>query len=702
MRKYIFTLILITLFLAGQAQPLHWINPSTGFNQINDIHFVSAGEGFAVGNQGKILHYLNGEWSLMESPVNTDLFGVSFAGPDMGWAVGDNGTILRYQNGSWTQFTSPITGMLRDICCISENLCRAAGDAILVFDGSEWQIEAGISGCETIAFLNENLGWAGNGSKNLHKFENGTWSEDGSFYSGEDFFINTLEKAGDYMLLNGKTIPGEGVMFENNGNGWEEVQAGSCNSGISFTGREYGFGLQNAGPMSFDLHPTVHQFTDGQWQTVFVHDKPFQSFTALEATGNDACMASDNLGYIHKIEDGSHSIANGFMYDSILDLQFVKPNLGFLAARNSGLWKYDAGEWENIFNFPGYTIHIIDFPNENQGCFGAYKQYDYYPFWPDSKLFTYKNGEVSEIPFPDENSFISSLNYVGTDLVFTQRNTIFTFADGQITTESIAFPDSISDLKFMMPAESGSNNRNSSWEAAWMSVKRHDNPENGVILYKTPEGSNWQEVYATGNGIFNNLCIFGLNRVVAVGTNGLIAVFDGSNWSELQPITGDELLSVHLNENMNGWAVGRNGTLLQCTSGNWSVYEIGITFDLNVVSFYDNTLGFIGGNHGALLCTAGTIPVPNTYFPVSGNKNSLKVFPNPTRETFTLEFDSPAANARIIFTDPAGRLLMEKRLLTPGSGKQLVTLPASGLGTGIYLLTLISDSGISTAKLVVK
>jgi len=687
---------------ALSAQSWHWINPTTGLNQINDIHFVSAGEGFAAGNQGRLLHYANGEWSLMDSPVNTDLFGISFASPAMGWAVGANGTILRYQNGSWTQVASPITGVLKDVCCINENHCRAAGDAILRYNGSEWLIDANLSGIETIGFLDENLGWAGGNSNTLYKYENGVWSADNSFSSGNYYIFNTLEKAGDYMLMNGQTIPQEGLLFENNGNGWVQVPAGSCNSGISFTDRQHGFGLQHAGVMPYDLYPTVHQYNEGEWQEVFVHEKQYQLFTAVEALSNTACMASDNLGYIHKIVDGSHSIANGFMYDSILDLQFVKPNLGFLAAHSSGLWKYDAGEWENIFNLPDHTIHVIDFQSEDFGYFGAYEHTEIFPFWPETKLFSYNNGVITEIMFPDVSSFISSINSIGEDLVFTQRNTIFTYANGQFSTEELAFQDSISDLKFMMHVPVNSSNRNDEWEAAWMSVKRQNDADSGVIFYKYFVDNSWQEVYETSNGSFNDLCIFGYNQVVAVGTNGLIAVFDGSNWSEVQPLTSEELLSVHLDENMNGWAVGRNGTMLECTGGAWSVYDNDVNYDLNVVSFYNESLGFIGGNEGALLCTSEKLPVPNRYIPVADTRNSLKVFPNPADETFTIELESPATNAHIILTDPAGRLLMEKQLPDTGQGKQLVTMSASGLGSGICLLTLIHENGVRTAKLVVR
>jgi len=697
------TLFISMLILCSNlmAQSWHWVNPTTGLNQINDIHFISANEGYAVGNQGKILHYINGEWSIMDSPVNTDLFGVSFVNPDMGWAVGAEGNILRYQYGTWTQVTSPITGVLKDVCCVDENHCWAAGDAILRYNGSQWLIDANLGGSETIGFLNENLGWAGSSSQNLYKYENGVWSDDDSFNSGTFYSFHTLEKADDYMLMNGKTIPEEGLIFKNDGNGWVQAPSGSCNNGISFTSADHGFGLQNAGPMFYDLYPTVHQFNDGVWQPAFVHTKRDQIFTAVEALSNTTCIASDALGYIHSIEDGNHSIANGFMYDSILDLQFVKPNLGFLAAHNSGLWKYDAGEWSNIFNLPDYTINNIDFQSEDFGYFVAYDHKAIFPYSPEAKLFSYNNGVITEIMFPDQSSFITSLSNIGADLIFTQRNTIFTYTNGQFTTEALAFQDSISDLKFMMSIPINSNNRNGEWEAAWMSVKRHNDADSGVIFYKYFTNT-WEEVYETSNGSFNDLCVFGHYQVVAVGTNGLIAVFDGTSWSEVPPLTTEELLSVHLDEFMYGWAVGRNGTILQCIGGIWSVYENDVMFDLNIVSFYDNTLGFIGGNEGAMLCTSEKLPVANSYFPVSVSKNTLKVYPNPAGESFSVEFESLSANGKLTITDLTGRVIMEKLVGSSGNGNQIMTISSANLSKGVYVLTLINGNEVRTGKVVVK
>lgn len=698
----IFSLLFISEVIFCSAQSWHWINPTTGLQQINDISFISPDQGMAVGDNGAILSYLNGEWSLAESPVNTTLNAVEFVNPDLAWAVGNAGVILHYDGNHWMEVSSPITGQLKDICYVDETHCWAVGSAILFYDGTIWQVQAEISGLETVGFLSADEGWAASSSMNFHHFSNGSWSVDPTFADGDLLFFHTIEPNGEgRLLMNGENVEQEGLLYENTGQGWQPIASGAVNAGISFYDASYGFGIEHARPMNNDLLPTIKHFNIDTWSTAYIFDKPDQLFSSIEAIGGDEAVAGDVLGYLHHGMDGNWDLDNGFMCDSILDMQFVKPNKGYLAGHSSGLWKYDAGLWSNIFNIPGYNINVIDFPYENSGYFGAFRSNDLLPFWPETKLFSYNSGIISEIMFPDESSFISSLNSIGEELIFTQRNTIFTYTNGQFTSEALAFPDSISDLKFMMPIPVNSNNRNGEWEAAWMSVKRHNDADSGVIFYKYLTNT-WQEVYTTSSGSFNDLCIFGHYQVVAVGTNGLIAVFDGTNWTEVTPLTTEELLSVHLDEFMYGWAVGRNGTILQCIGGTWSVYENDVICDLNVVSFYDNTLGFIGGNLGAMLCTSEKLPVANTYFPVSDTKNSLKIFPNPAGESFTVEFESLSANGKLSITDLTGRVVMEKLVGTSGNGNQIMTISSANLSKGVYVLTLITGNEVRTGKVLVK
>jgi photosystem II stability/assembly factor-like uncharacterized protein len=89
---------------------------------LNDVHFISKNEGWAVGwnvpenheEKGLLLHYYDGSWIDVSTPnISSDweLFGVHFISSTEGWAVGFDwenyeGVLLHYLDGSWTAVTS--------------------------------------------------------------------------------------------------------------------------------------------------------------------------------------------------------------------------------------------------------------------------------------------------------------------------------------------------------------------------------------------------------------------------------------------------------------------------------------------------------------------------------------------------------------------------------------------------------------------
>ena len=71
---------------------------------LNGIYFVDSEYGWAVGNEGNILHTTDGgkQWLKQQSLKKTDLFGVFFTDRQEGWAVGMGGTILHTTDGGET------------------------------------------------------------------------------------------------------------------------------------------------------------------------------------------------------------------------------------------------------------------------------------------------------------------------------------------------------------------------------------------------------------------------------------------------------------------------------------------------------------------------------------------------------------------------------------------------------------------------
>jgi len=71
---------------------------------LNDIAFVNEYMGWAVGNEGSILHTFDGglSWEYQESGTQADLFSISFADENHGWICGDSSIILHTNNGGIT------------------------------------------------------------------------------------------------------------------------------------------------------------------------------------------------------------------------------------------------------------------------------------------------------------------------------------------------------------------------------------------------------------------------------------------------------------------------------------------------------------------------------------------------------------------------------------------------------------------------
>lgn len=72
-------------------------------------------------------------------------------------------------------------------------------------------------------------------------------------------------------------------------------------------------------------------------------------------------------------------------------------------------------------------------------------------------------------------------------------------------------------------------------------------------------------------------------NVIAVGTNGKIAKFDGTTWSAMTSGTTQELRGIWLESATVGFAVGTNGTALKLTGSTWAATTSGTANSLNGV-----------------------------------------------------------------------------------------------------------------------
>ncbi len=154
-------------------EPLHTFT-------LYDIDFVDTKHGWIVGDLGVILHATHGTdrkekivWKhqrggpRFHNSADGLLLGVDFISKTIGWAVGENGTILHTRNGgvTWNAQSNP-THLFYDVCLTTQNHAYVVGDrgAIMHSDdgGANWKAQdSRTAECFSAThFVSHEEGWA--------------------------------------------------------------------------------------------------------------------------------------------------------------------------------------------------------------------------------------------------------------------------------------------------------------------------------------------------------------------------------------------------------------------------------------------------------------------------------------------------------------------------------------------------------------
>ena len=180
---------------------------------------TSADEGWAVGDLGTILHYTEGSWREVPSPVTHDLIrnltNVYMTSPDEGWAVGTFSTIIHYINGKWENASGQPGEHLNDVSMVSQSEGWAVGGGtglgeILHYTGGQWTLEGAPMPhivLTSLAFPSPNEGWIV-GRHILHLI-GGVWEEQPKPVKAflRSVFMTSVVKVGRWVTTPFCTIP---------------------------------------------------------------------------------------------------------------------------------------------------------------------------------------------------------------------------------------------------------------------------------------------------------------------------------------------------------------------------------------------------------------------------------------------------------------------------------------------------------------
>ena len=148
-----------------------WAPPASYvIEDLRDVSFVSATQGWAVGADGTVMVTTDGEhWATQAVPVTTGLRGVDFVDALTGWAVGDDGTILATVDGGTTWHQQP-SGNLPDLTTVgfldAEHGWAAGSNSVFrTTDGGLAWTEAAVGSGEwtldaaSVDFVDATHGW---------------------------------------------------------------------------------------------------------------------------------------------------------------------------------------------------------------------------------------------------------------------------------------------------------------------------------------------------------------------------------------------------------------------------------------------------------------------------------------------------------------------------------------------------------------
>lgn len=121
-------------------QRICWQNPLPQGNRLNAVHAIRAGDVWAVGDVGTVLHFKDGTWTQVPSQTTTDLNAVKASSAQDIWSVGMGGTILHITPPNTDLRTLPGIGDLYAVAALSPQQAFAAGsqNSALKWDGTQW------------------------------------------------------------------------------------------------------------------------------------------------------------------------------------------------------------------------------------------------------------------------------------------------------------------------------------------------------------------------------------------------------------------------------------------------------------------------------------------------------------------------------------------------------------------------------------
>lgn len=483
----------------------------------------NAYNGWAVGNNGLLLRYRNGQWSQVSRLPAYELNAIALRDVDNGWAVGQSsdgrGGLFRLREGHWSA-VAPVTPSTLNSVALVGNNGWAVGDGgvTLFYDGVEW---LGLSSPTTrnlnaVALTSASTGWAVGDNGTILRL-NGSWSVAQS-PTNQHLYGLALASDGE-----GWAVGYGGVLLRLNGGTWSVVSSPTNQPLRAVTlfdiNRGWAVGdtgiilMLDGGAWTVSPNPRAGQplyalataATGEAW--AFGYDSRYSHAVLLNAAAGGADWAWHNRPYVEPWRVQELALAPGSSTDGVAFALGFNGNYDSPDYNRPLLVRMSGGAWAGAIDLPG-------------------------------------GGEISALALVDGANGWA----VGA------AGGIWRLAGGTWTREA-ASPTA--RPLYALDLADASNG----WAAG-----------NGGVILRLKDGT-WSQVSSIGTEDLYAIALSG-NTGYMVGASGVIARYVNvlGQWARVGSPTTNALRGVVLSGPAEGWAVGDNVTL-KLAAGVWAVHS---------------------------------------------------------------------------------------------------------------------------------
>lgn len=209
----------------------------------------------------------------------------------------------------------------------------------------------------------------------------------------------------------------------------------------------------------------------------------------------------------------------------------------------------------------------------------------------------------------------------------------------------------------------------------------------------TTGGLSWTNTYPSANIEYVSIhFVDGLTGFVVGEAGTILKTIDGGiTWNPQVSGSASRLQYVHFLDLNNGIVAGYDGTILHTVDGGatWIKENSGVTEKLRVCYLISPTVAIAGGDNGLMLKNSNL----STGVEEAEICQTCKIFPNPSRGTFSVESEEPIQQVKVF--DSLGRLVWESALVQAPFRVDL-----GGRTSGVYYLQAAMDGKTYFAKIV--